>query len=86
VVFVQVTNPASAPMRLTKLEYVFAAQGTTVSTGELALARDVPGNSTVVVEVPLSVERDGALTLKGRLTAVVDEIVHNFSVSAKVGS
>jgi LEA14-like dessication related protein len=86
VVFVQVTNPASHPMRLTKLEYQFAAQGTTVSTGELALSRDIPGNSTVVVEVPLDVEREASLTLQGRLTAVVDEIVHKFPVSAKVGS
>ena len=44
VVFVQVTNPAKRSMRLTKLEYTFAAQGTTVSTGKLALAREeLPG-------------------------------------------
>ncbi|CAN5908399.1 hypothetical protein BH11MYX2_BH11MYX2_29780 [soil metagenome] len=86
VVFVQVTNRQSQPMRLTKLEYAFAASGTTVSTGELSLSRDVPANSTVVVEVPLDVAHEDGLMLKGRLTAVVDEIVKNFSVSAKVGS
>ena len=85
-VFVQVTNPASQPMRLTKLEYAFAASGQTVSTGEVALSRDVPANSTVVVEVPLDVERENGLMLKGRLTAVVDEIVKKFPVSAKIGS
>jgi hypothetical protein len=52
VVFVQVTNPAGQAMRLTKLDYTFEASGSTVSTGELSLSRDVPADSTVVVEVP----------------------------------
>src|SRR5262249_47817423 len=40
-VFVQVTNPASHTMRLTKLEYRFASAGETLSQGEMTLARDV---------------------------------------------
>ena len=86
VVFVQVTNPASRPMRLTKLEYAFAAQGTTLSTGSLPLSRDVPANSTVVVEVPLAPEAEGAgaVTLRGQLTATVDQIVKSFAVSAQL--
>ncbi len=88
VVFVQVTNPARRPMRLTRLEYTFASQGTTGSTGEVALAREVPAGSAVVVEVPLSIDRPGAapgaLTLRGKLMATVDEIAQVFSVSAQI--
>ncbi len=85
VVFVQVTNPASRPMRLTKLEYTFAADGgTTVSQGELELARDVPAGAAAVVEVPLDTLPPGPLTLTGTLTAQLDEIVQSFQVSAKI--
>lgn len=84
VVFVQVTNPASRPMRLTKLEYTFASQGATVSEGSVPLARDIPAGAAVVVEVPLDVASDGALTLRGKLTAELDQIVRIFSVQAQI--
>nr|HEX4318467.1 hypothetical protein [Kofleriaceae bacterium] len=86
VVFVQVTNPASRPMRLTKLEYTFAADtGATVSSGELALSRDVPAGAAVVVEVPLDAQpAAGGMTLKGTLTAQLDELVQSFQLSAKI--
>lgn len=82
VVFVQVTNPASRPMRLTKLEYTFAAHGSTVATGEVPLRRDVPAGAAVVVEVPLEGGADGELTLRGKLTAELDQVVRIFTVSA----
>lgn len=85
VVFVQVTNPARRPMRLTKLEYRFAsAGGQTVSEGELALYRDVPAGSAVVVEVPLEGAPTEPMTLRGKLTAHADEIVRIFKVSARI--
>lgn len=85
VVFVQVTNPASKPMRLTRLDYVFASQGETVSEGAVPLARELPANSAVILEVPLIGEPpQGALTLKGKLTATVDQIQKSYSVSAQV--
>ena len=84
VVFVQVTNPARRPMRLTRLEYRFASQGTTVSTGAVPLSREVPAGSAVVVEVPLDIGAPADLTLTGRLVATVDEIVQSFSVSAQI--
>lgn len=87
VVFVQVTNPASKPMRLTRLDYVFASsQGTTLSEGAVPLARELPANSAVVLEVPLSGDaQDGeTMTLSGKLTATVDTIVKSFSVKAKI--
>lgn len=84
IVFVQVTNPARRPMRLTKLEYTFASQGRSVSAGELPLSRDVPAGAAVVVEVPLDAVERGELTLSGRLVATVDEIVRSFAVSAQI--
>ena len=67
-------------MRLTKLEYTFAsAEGATVSEGELrARARDSRG-AAVVVEVPLDAESTEALTLRGKLTAELDQIVRTSS-------
>ncbi|HWU87487.1 MAG TPA: hypothetical protein VN253_09445 [Kofleriaceae bacterium] len=85
VVFVQVTNPARQPMRLTRLEYRFAAGRTTVAEGELALAREVPAGEAVVVEVPIhAAAGEEPLTLRGKLTAVTDQIVRIFDVSAEV--
>jgi LEA14-like dessication related protein len=85
VVFVQVTNPASRPMKLTKLEYTFAADGgATVSQGELELSRDVPAGAAVVVEVPMENPASGPVTLTGTLTAQLDQIIQSFQVSAKI--
>jgi hypothetical protein len=84
VVFVQVTNPASHAMRLTRLEYRFAAAGHTVSAGEMALARDVPAGEAIVVEIPLDGSSEKPMTLFGKLTAELDQIVQSFSVSAQV--
>jgi hypothetical protein len=92
ILFVQVTNPANRPMRLTKLEYRFAAGSATVSKGELALAREVPAGEAIVVEVPIDLPAEvpgtvaprEPLTLRGKLTAVTDQIVRIFNVSAEV--
>jgi hypothetical protein len=84
VVFVQVTNPEGSSMRLTKLEHSFAADGATVSEGEVALARDVPAGAAVVVEVPLDTPSEKPLTLSGKLTAELDQIVRIFTVSARI--
>jgi LEA14-like dessication related protein len=88
VVFVQVSNPAKKAMRLTKLEYTFAAGSSTVSEGEVELSRDVPAGAAVIVEVPLDIADDGTptqpMTLRGRLTAELDEIVRTFKVSAQI--
>ena len=84
VVFVQVTNPASRSMRLTRLEYKFAAGSATIDEGELEIHRDVPAGATVVVEVPVDSVLDTAVTLHGKLTAELDQIVRIFKVSAEV--
>lgn len=85
VVFVQVTNPASHTMRLTKLEYAFAANGAKVSEGEVSLSRDVPAGAAVVVEIPLDSPSETPMTLSGKLTAELNQIVQIFTVSAKIG-
>lgn len=84
VVFVQVSNPASHAMRLTRLSYTFAAAGHTVSEGEVALARDVPPGAAVVVEVPLDQPSAQPMTLRGTLTAELDHILQSFAVSAQI--
>jgi len=84
VVFVQVTNPASRAMRLTKLEYTFAAAGATVSQGEVSLGREVPAGAAVVVEIPLDSPSEKPMTLSGKLTTELNQIVQTFSVSAQI--
>ena len=86
VVYVQVTNPASRPMRLTKLEYRFASSGgSVVSEGELALgAREVPAGAAIVVEVPFESTPEEAMMLRGKLVAEQDHITKSFNVSAKI--
>lgn len=87
VVVLQVSNPADRPMRLTHLAYTFAAGSETLAQGELELAREVPASSAVVVEVPFDTdapEPTASVTLRGTLTAKLDEIVQKFNVSALV--
>ena len=85
-VFVQVTNPARRPMRLTKLEYVFASarSGATVSEGEMELYREIPAGAVAVVEVPLDAEATDTLTLHGTITAELDQIVRSFKLNAQI--
>jgi LEA14-like dessication related protein len=84
VVFVQVTNPASQPLKLTKLEYTFAADGATLSTGEVPLEREIAAGAAVVVEVPLDTAGDKATSLQGTLTGEIDQIVHTYAVEAQI--
>lgn len=85
-VFVQVTNPARRPMKVTRIEYVFAsaASGVTVSEGEMTLYREIPAGAVAVVEVPLDVEATDTLTLRGTVTAEVDQIVRSFKLNAQI--
>jgi hypothetical protein len=87
VVFVQVTNTAKRPMRLSKLVYTFAAGKSTVSEGELQLyAREIPAGAMAVVEVPIEPEASaaGPITLRGKLTASVDQIERTYKVTAEI--
>lgn len=84
VVFVQVSNRANQAMRLTKLEYSFAAKEGTVATGAMPLQRDIPAGSAVVVEVPLESDSTQPMTLHGVLTAELDQIERTFPVEAQI--
>lgn len=84
-VFVQVTNPASRPMKLTRLVYTFASsKGATVAEGDVPLAREIPAGAAVVVEVPFDAESSEPLTLRGQLTAEHDQIVRTFRLVADI--
>jgi len=85
-VFVQVTNPARRPMKLTKLEYVFASasNGATLAEGEMRLYREIPAGAAAVVEVPLDAEANDTLTLRGTLTAELDQVVRSFTLNAQI--
>jgi hypothetical protein len=85
-VFVQVTNPARRPMKLTKLQYVFASaeSGVTVSQGEMRLFREIPAGAAAVVEVPLDADGRDTLMLRGTITAELDQIVRSFKLNAQI--
>jgi hypothetical protein len=55
-----------------------------VSEGELALAREVPAGAAVVVEIPLDSPPEKPMTLSGKLTTELDQIIQIFSVSALI--
>jgi hypothetical protein len=89
VLYVEVVNPASRPMRLQKLQYTFAPTGATPSHGEVPLTRVIDAGAAVVVEVPVSydraeVEPGEPMILRGKLFAELDRIERTYSVSAEV--
>ena len=71
-------------MRLTKLEYTFASQGTPIASGEVLLSRDLAAGAAAVLEVPLESGTTGPVVLRGTLIAELDQIVRTFTVSAQV--
>lgn len=85
-VFVQVSNPAPRPLHLTKLDYVFASSsGTTLAQGSMPIERDVPGGAVAVLEVPLDAEPSAdPISLKGKLTGELDQIVRTFKLNARI--
>src|SRR4051812_20370620 len=84
-VFVQVSNPAQRPMRLEKLQYVFASSsGTTISEGEMPLSREIPAGAVTVLDIPLDGDASETLTLTGKLTAELDQMVRTFRLNAQI--
>lgn len=82
VVFVQVTNPARQPMRITKLQYTFAAEGRTTYAGEVRLSREIQPGGAAVVEVPFDGGEPDVLT--GELTAELEQVTRRFHVSTQI--
>ncbi|HUS30076.1 MAG TPA: hypothetical protein VMZ53_16330 [Kofleriaceae bacterium] len=86
-VFVQVTNPAQRPLHLTKLDYVFASsKGTTIAEGSMPIERDIPGGAVAVLEVPLDADTSEPVTLRGKLTGELDQIVRTFKLNAQIAA
>jgi hypothetical protein len=89
VLFVEVVNRDSRPMRLQKLQYSFAAAGAVPAPGEVPLTRTIDAGAAVVVEVPVALGSSDlasgeTLTLRGKLYAELDRMVRTFPVSAEV--
>ena len=50
----------------------------------MALYREVPAGAAVLVEVPLDAETTSTLTLRGTLTAELDQMVRSFKLNAEI--
>ena len=53
VVFVEVVNPTQRDLHLSRMEYRMAALPWLEAKGKVALSREVPSDSTAVVEIPV---------------------------------
>lgn len=88
--FVEVTNYAKRPMRLQRLQYEFATDGSPGSRGEVKLSRTIEAGSAVVVEVPIlmpllsETSPGGQMKLTGELITEQDQIIRAYPVSADV--
>lgn len=90
--YVEVTNNATRPMKLQRLDYAFGPssdRGTDTAHGQVALSRTIEGGSAVVVEVPIDVDPDlmndvSDLQLRGNLIAEQDSVLRAYPVTAAV--
>lgn len=89
-VFVEVVNPTSRALTLSRLEYQVRAASWFESKGKVALHRDVGANSSTIVEIPVPVERaasaeDGTIpyVLEGKLFAREDRAERSWNVAVK---
>jgi hypothetical protein len=83
VVFLQVRNPSNRPIKLSRLQYTFSADGAS-KVGNLTLSRSLAGDAAVIVEVPIELHApaDGEFHLDGKLYAFEDQIVRSWKVNA----
>lgn len=75
VMFVEVVNPTSSELQLSRLQYEISSEAWFKGTGEVSLARALAPDSAVVVEVPVTLadRRDGqaAGTIPYQLTGTL---------------
>lgn len=83
VVLLELSNPTPKPMRMMRLHYTFASAGTTISSGDVELEREVQPGAVMVMEVPTPPTAT-PVTIDGELTTEHDEIIRIFRVSAKL--
>lgn len=87
-VYMEVVNPTSRDLRLSRLDYTLQADTWFESQGSVQLGRAVGPKSSTVVEIAVPVSRhdgeaDGVLyKLKGRLFARADHVERSWNVDA----
>ena len=86
-VFVEVVNPGSRPIELSRLEYRVSAESWFRGQGQVPVSRQVPAGSSAVIEIPVPVKSGGAASaegvayrLEGRLFAVEDHVERSWDV------
>lgn len=86
-VFVEVVNPGSRPLELSRLEYRVSAESWFRGQGQVPVSREVPAGSSAVIEIPVPVKSGGAASaqgvayrLEGRLFAVEDQVERSWDV------
>lgn len=89
-VFVEVVNPTSRALTLSRLEYRVRATSWFESAGQVHLTRQVGAESSAIVEIPVPVERaanpeDGSIAyvLEGKLFAEEDRMERSWDVAVK---
>jgi hypothetical protein len=89
-VFVEVVNPSSRDLRLSRLEYKVRADSWFESQGQVSVERDIGAGSSAVVEISVPVQHaDGSqsgnipYTLEGKLFALEDKIERSWNVAVR---
>lgn len=88
-VFVEVHNPTSRDLELSRLEYRLRAQAWFEAAGNVPLHRDIAAGSSAVVEIPVPVKDGDAVedgvpyTLEGRIFALENEIERSWHVEVE---
>lgn len=87
-VYMEVVNPTSRNLRLSRLDYRLSADSWFETRGSVQLGRAVGPKSSTVVEIAVPVrrsgDRDGGVLykLEGRLFARADHVEHSWAVDA----
>lgn len=89
-VFVEVVNPTSRALTVSRLEYRVRAASWFESEGEVRITREIGADSSAVVEIPVPVERaasseDGTIpyVLEGKLFAREDRAERSWDVAVR---
>ena len=89
-VFVEVVNPTSRSLTLSRLEYRVRAASWFESKGQVQLTREVGAESSTIVEIPVPVQQsvsaeDGTIpyVLEGKLFAREDRAERSWDVAVK---
>lgn len=88
VVYVEVVNPTNRVVKLSRLDYRLRAPSWFDTEGRMPLSRPVGAGSSVVLEIPVALTKNGKwphgapYTLEGKLFGVQDQIERSWQVKA----